>query len=274
MSKLYLIIPDQHAHPDFPNDRADWLSRLIIDIKPDVVVNMGDAADMASLSSYDKGKRSFHGRSYKKDIEAHLDFQCRLWDPVRARKKRMPYRVVLEGNHEVRVERALDLSPELEGTIGFKDYLFEDYYDDVVRYDGGTPGIIELDGILFAHYFITGVSGRPLGGERPAHMLLAKNSTSCVAAHSHTLDFATRRTVSGKTLNGLVVGCYQDYINDWAGNVGKLWRSGVAVLSDVDDGNFDFQWISMEQLRKAYADRPVPPVSETERNVKEDYEGF
>lgn len=253
MSKTYLIVPDQHAHPDHNNTRADLLAKLTIDLRPDVVVNMGDAADMASLSSYDKGKRSFAGKSYRKDIEAHLDFQERWWGPVRATKKKMPYRVVLEGNHENRVERAQDLSPELAGTIGFDAYAFKDYYNTVVRYDGGTPGIIELDGILFAHYFITGVSGRPLGGERPGHMLLAKNGVSCIAAHSHTFDHAVRTTVQGRTMNGLVVGCYQDYINDWAGNIGKLWRSGVAVLRNVEDGDYDLQWISLASLKREYS---------------------
>lgn len=253
--KTYLIVPDQHAHYEHNNDRADWLSKLIIDLRPDVVVNMGDAADMPSLSDYDKGKRSFHGRSYKKDIDAHLEFQDRMWSPVRATKKKLPYRIILEGNHERRVERALDLSPELAGTIGFSDYAFSDYYHDVVRYEGGTPGIFELDGILFAHYFITGVSGRPLGGERPGHMLLAKNGVSCIAAHSHTFDFATRKTVQGRTMNGLVVGCYQDYTNDWAGNIGKLWRAGVVVLRNVQDGDYDLQWISIGALKDAYANK-------------------
>lgn len=253
MVETLLVIPDQHAHPDHPNDRADWLSRLIIDIKPDVVINMGDAADMASLSSYDKGKRAFQGRSYRKDLDAHLEFQDRLWSPVRATKKKMPYRIILEGNHENRIERALDLSPELAGTIGFGDYDFDSYYHDVVRYDGGTPGIFEYKGILFAHFFITGVSGRPIGGERPAHMLLAKNGCSCIAAHTHTFDLARRRTVSGKVLNGMVVGCYQDYVNDWAGNIGKLWEAGVVVLRNVEEGTFDFEWIGLDRLREAYA---------------------
>lgn len=252
LGKTILCIPDQHAHYEHNNDRADYLAKLIIDIKPDIVLNGGDAADMPSLSSYDKGKRAFAGKSYKADIEAHLDFQERLWAPVRATKKKMPYRVVLEGNHEHRIERALDLSPELAGTIGFNDYDFSSYYHDVVRYEGDTPGVYDLEGILFAHYFITGVSGRPIGGERPGHMLIAKNGTSCVAFHSHTLDFATRKTVKGNVMNGLVAGCYQDYINDWAGNVGKLWRAGVAVLTDVEAGNFDFQWIGIDALKKAY----------------------
>ena len=29
--KNLLVIPDQHAHPDFNNNRADWLGKLIID---------------------------------------------------------------------------------------------------------------------------------------------------------------------------------------------------------------------------------------------------
>lgn len=248
----YLIIPDQHAHPDHDNKRADYLSQLIIDLKPDVVVNMGDAADMASLSSYDKGKRSFHGKSYAKDLEAHLDFQGRVWDRVFSRKKKTPYRVVLEGNHEHRIERALDLSPELEGTFGFSDFGFSDYYHDVVRYDGGNPGVIELDGILFSHFFPSGVMGRPVGGERPGYSLLSKNDQSSVQSHIHVFDYYSKATVSGKKLHGLVAGCYLDYIPDWAGVLGRFQRGGVAVLRDVNKGDFDFEWISIERLARAY----------------------
>lgn len=254
MSKTYLIVPDQHAHPDHPNQRADYLAKLTIDLRPDVVVNMGDAADMSSLSSYDKGKRSFTGKSYKKDIDSHLEFQDRWWGPVRRTKKKLPQRIVLEGNHERRVERALDLSPELTGTIGFDAFDFDREYDDVVRYEGDTPGIYQQDGLLFAHFFITGISGRPVGGERPAHMLIAKNGCSCIAAHSHTLDYAVRRTVSGRELNGLVTGCYQDYVNDWAGNIGNLWKAGVSVLRNVEDGQYNFQWISLEALKAEYGE--------------------
>ena len=140
----------------------------------------------------------------------------------------------------------------MQGVIGFEDFKFDDYYNEVVRYDGGLPGIYKRDGILFAHFFPTGVSGRPIGGERPAHMLLAKNGMSTIAAHSHTLDFATRRTVADKTLNGLVVGCYQEFINPWAGPIGKFWQAGVAILRNVEDGEYDLQWVSINSLRKIY----------------------
>ncbi len=251
-SNVYLIVPDPHAHPDHPQVRADWLAKLMIELKPDVVVNMGDAADMSSLSSYDKGTRRFTNRSYAADLSAHLEFQDRMWGPVKRTKKKMPYRVVLEGNHEHRVERALDLSPELVGTIGFKDFAFDDYYDEVVRYEGGNPGLIELDGILFAHYFIAGVSGRPTGGEHPAHMLLQKTKQSSVAAHSHLWDVTTQLTQIGKPLNGLVAGCYQDYDNDWSGNTSRLWKRGVTILRDVVAGGYDHEFVSIGRMKKLY----------------------
>lgn len=251
------MVPDIHATPEADNKRADWLAQLIIDVKPDVVVNLGDAADMASLSSYDKGKRSFQGRSYRADINSHLDFQQRMWEPVKARKKKMPHRVVLEGNHEHRIERALDLSPELAGTLGFNDFDFDSYYDEVIRYDGGTPGVIELDGILFAHYFITGVSGRPIGGERPAHMLLDKTGTSCIAGHLHTFDYAVRQNAVGTVRSGLIAGCYHSHDPSWAGNISHLWRRGLVILRNVEAGDYDIEFVSLKSLEREYGENKI-----------------
>ena len=46
------------------------IGNYLVDKKPDIIVNLGDFADMPSLSSYDVGKKSFEGRRYKADIEA------------------------------------------------------------------------------------------------------------------------------------------------------------------------------------------------------------
>jgi len=256
VSKIHLIVPDQHSHPDNNNDRADWLGQLIKDVRPDVVVNMGDAADLASLSHFDKGKASFFARSYEKDIESHLDFQRRLWAPTKKAKRKQPYRVVLEGNHEFRIKRALELSPELSGDrygLSFNDLDFNKYYHDVIEYKGNTPGITEVDGVSYAHYFISGVMGRPIGGDHHAASLLVKNFTSCVAAHSHTADFAIRTDTRGKHIMGLVCGVYQDYTPSWAGHCGDLWWRGAVILHNVEEGCFDPQFISIKALREEYS---------------------
>jgi len=255
MSKTILVVPDQHAHPDHHNNRADWLGKLIVDLKPDVLMNMGDAADMPSLSSYDKGKASFNGASYQKDIEAHLDFQDRMWAPIRKAKRKRPYSVILTGNHEVRLNRALEYDPQLRGDrygISPSNYDFESYYHEVVPYNGSTPGVYNLDGVLFAHYFISGVMGRPIGGVNHAASLIDKNYCSSVACHSHTFDFAVRAGANGKTLMGLVCGVYQDYEAGWAGAAGNLWQRGLAVLKDFEDGRWDLEWVSMQRMEREY----------------------
>lgn len=254
-SRVHLVIPDQHSHPDYNNKRADFIGKLIVDLKPDVVVNLGDAADMASLSTFDKGKASFNGRSYSKDIDSHLDFQDRLWAPIRKAKKKSPYRVVLEGNHEHRVKRALEFSPELEGErhgISFKDFDFESYYHDVVEYEGQTPGFIAIDGVHYAHYFISGVLGRAIGGEHHAASLGKKSMVSCTVGHSHLRDFNMSTGATGRVILSLVAGVYQDYRSTWAGSVNDLWWSGVVIKRDVSDGVYDHQWVSLKALEKEY----------------------
>lgn len=252
MGKTHLLIPDPHAHPDHNNDRADWLGRLIADVRPDVVINIGDQWDFPSLSGYDKGKRNFHGRSYHKDLNAGLDFQERLWAPIKKRKKKLPDRYFFVGNHEQRIDRALDNSPELEETISYNDLDLNKYYDEVVYYDGSTPGIKEIDGIHYAHYFVSGVMGRSIGGEHPAYSLLTKEFTSCSCGHIHVADYAIRTTVGGRKIMGLVGGVFQDYESDWAGEVNKLWWRGVVLKREVENGTYDPEFISIERLKKEY----------------------
>lgn len=252
MSKI-LVISDQHATPEHNNDRADYLAQLIIESKPDVVVNLGDAADMASLCSYDKGKRSFHGRNYRSDIDSHLEFQERLWGPVRSRKKRLPSRIFLEGNHEHRIEKALDLSPELDGAISFSHLKLEDEYDHIVRYNGSSPGKVTIDDITFAHYFVSGVMGRAISGEHPATSLLNKQFKSCVAGHLHLADFAIRTDANGVKICGLLAGVYQDYDPPYAGDAARLWWRGVVMLHNAENGSFDPEFLSLDRLKAEYS---------------------
>ncbi len=252
MSRVHLLVPDQHAHPCFNNDRADLLGKLIKDLRPDVLINIGDAADMPSLCSYDKGTRGFVGRNYTKDIEAHGDFQERMWAPIKKSKKKLPVSYVFEGNHEHRIERALDLSPELDGAMGFRDLEFDRYYNHVVRYWGGSPGIRVIDGVHYAHYHVSGVMLRAIAGEHGAYTLLTKKFVSCTQAHTHTVDYAVRTTAEGRKIHGLIGGVFQDYHSEWAGVANDLWWPGVIIKRNVEGGTYDPQFIGMEALKKEY----------------------
>ena len=217
------------------------------------MVHIGDSCDLPSLSSYDKGRKSFQGKTYRQDINAHLEFQDRLWSPVLRRKKKLPRRIFCHGNHEQRINTTINISPELYGTISHNDLGLGEWYDDIVPYSGNTPGTIEVDGILYSHFLSSGISGRPVSGEHSGHALLGKYYSSATVGHSHLFDLCVRTRADGRKILGCTVGCYQDYTNDWAGEIGKLWDRGILIKRNVDQGMYDPQWLSMKAIKDEYA---------------------
>lgn len=248
MTKTILVVPDSHAHPDYDNKRYQWLAELTLDIKPDYVVDIGDWFDMPSLCSYDKGTRGFEGRRYKKDIEAGIDAQEKFKSILDAPKKKKPKMFRCIGNHEQRIEKAVNADAVLHGTIGLQDLQSKDYGWEE------TPFLepLFIEGITFQHYFTSGIMGRPIGGENHAKSLITKQFSSCVQGHSHTMDYARRTDASGNKIHGLVVGVYQDYDSGYAGPSNKMWDRGVPILRNCEAGNFDLEWISLSRIKKAY----------------------
>lgn len=245
-----VVLPDSHAHPDHSNERFTVFGKFLADVRPDVVVDIGDFGDFQSLSGYDKGKASFEGKRFDKDLASYHDAQERINWEIKKTKKRQPRKVRCLGNHEDRISRAANDNPAMIGTLstrllgsqtaGWEEYAFLE------------P--VTIEGITFAHYFPTGVSGRPVGGEHQAHTLITKKMTSCIQGHTHTFDYAVRSRPDGGRVHGLVVGCFQDYQPDWTGSaVYNLWRSGVCWLHNVDNGDYDLEWVSMKRLKEAYA---------------------
>lgn len=254
-----LVIGDAHVDPDVPNTRFDWLGRFIADRLPDVIVQMGDWADMKSLSSYDRGKKDFQGRSYSQDIAAANDALKRIDKKIdifnntlRKKKKELykPRKVAIGGNHDdARIERLIQLQPELEATVSIKDIEFEKFGWEYHAYE--IP--VEINGIWFCHHFPTGNSGEPIGGINLAQALVAKNMVSSVVGHSHVLDMAMRSTPGGKRIWGLSAGCFFDHKMKYAkATQERFWWSGLVLLKNVHDGDFSPEVITIDELKDIY----------------------
>ena len=79
---VHAVIPDTQVKPGLDFSHLTWCGEYLAEKRPDVIVMIGDWADMPSLSEYDKGKKSFEGRTYKADIEAsHEAMEC-LMTPI------------------------------------------------------------------------------------------------------------------------------------------------------------------------------------------------
>ena len=247
---IHLVIGDAHSKPGVSNARFNWLGRFVRDIKPDVVIDMGDWEDMPSLSSYDKGKRSFEGRRYHRDIAAGLDARNRYKATLGKDQFSKTRHVALGGNHgEGRIDKVTNLHPELHGTVSLSNIRPVDW--EYVPF----LNIVKIDGINYSHYFTSGVMGRPCGGESPGLSLIKKQHESCVSGHSHVRDFSERTSPSGRKIFGLSAGCYFEHYEDWAGPANMLWWRGLVVLNYVDGrGYADPAFYSIRNLRKEYYD--------------------
>jgi predicted MPP superfamily phosphohydrolase len=248
MSKVHLVIPDSHAHPAYNNRRYDLLGQLVAELKPDVIVDIGDWWDMPSLCTYDKGKRGFENNRYSKDIAAGVEAQDRLLNPLRKLKRKTPRKIRCLGNHEHRINRVLDLDPILDGTISTRDFQSKEYgFEEYPFLD-----IVEVDGIQYAHYFASGVMGRPIGGVNLGASILAKQLNSATQGHSHLFDHAVRVRGNGHRIHGLSCGVFQDYVPPFARASARYWSSGVVIKRGVENGDYDLEWVSMRRLKEIY----------------------
>ena len=134
MTKI-LVIPDCQVKPGISTEHLEWAGKAICEYRPDVVVNIGDFADMPSLSTHDKvGSKYFEGKRYKDDIAFAKIGMKKLLKPLRdlqvsqkANKTKVykPRMVMTLGNHENRIHRAVANNPILEGAISVADLEYE-----------------------------------------------------------------------------------------------------------------------------------------------------
>lgn len=247
------VIPDCQVRPGDDTRFLTNIGRYLEEKEPDVIVNIGDFADMPSLSSYDIGKKSFEGRRYKADVEAAKNAMAALLAPIKERRKRdieghryryNPRLVLTLGNHEERILRAVNNDAKLDGTIGIEDL---EYDKDWEVYDFLQPVVIE--GVAFCHYFVTGVAGRPASS---AQAQLNKQHMSCVAGHQQGLQIATGHRANGDRLTSIIAGSCYEHNEDYLGYQGnKHWR-GMLMLHEVKDGNFDLMPVSLDFINKRY----------------------
>lgn len=254
MPKRFVIIPDVQAKPGDDFSFLFWAGKYIAEKKPDVIVQIGDFSDMQSLSSYDVGKKSFEGRRYTDDMEAANTAMEYLMVPILREQMRLetnkkkqwkPRLVLTLGNHENRINKAIENDRKLEGLISVDDLEYGLYGWEVVPF---LEPII-IDNIVFCHYLCSGVMGRPI---TTARMLLTKKHMSCVVGHQQGRDVAYSHRADGKQITAIIAGSFYEhdegYLNSQTNN---HWR-GLVVLNEVKDGVFDESFVSLNFLKEKY----------------------
>jgi hypothetical protein len=252
----HLVIPDTQVKPDQSIEHLRWAGQYAVDKKPDVIVMIGDWFDLPSLSSYDVGTRSFEGRRYTNDIEAGVAAMEMFMRPIKDEQNRLirnkdkrwnPRLVFTLGNHENRIERATNADPKLDGLISYRDFQLEEFGWEV--YPFLEPVII--DDIAYAHYFTSGVMGRPVSS---AKLMLQKKYMSCVMGHVQDRDIAYARKADGTNMLGLFSGIFYQHDEDYLNPQTNGSWSGIWMLNEVKNGGCDELPVSINYLREKYGD--------------------
>lgn len=256
MSKTAVVFSCSHSDPSTPNDRFSWLGNLIYDLSPDLVIDLGDGADMRSLNSFDTRYPSkIISQSYQEDINHYLDAQERLRHKFRKNKRKLPTWIGFEGNHEHRIKKVIQHDPRLEGDkygVSFKHLETDKWFNEYHEYSNSAPTIANYDGVSYAHYFSAGSYGRAISGRTHAASLISHRASSSTCGHSHKRDISFKDNAYPNPIIGLVVGCYKQSEEDWAGQANNEWWSGVVVKRNIESGCYDPEFISLESLRKEY----------------------
>ncbi|MCR4308349.1 MAG: hypothetical protein NUV80_07410 [Candidatus Berkelbacteria bacterium] len=253
----HLVIPDCQVKSGVDTEYLRDIGRYIVEKKPDVIICIGDFADMPSLSSYDQGKKSFEGRRYKDDIMAAREGMEKLLGPVwefneRAKRNKErqynPRKILTLGNHENRIDRAIDSDPKLDGTIGIGDLGYSQYGFEVYPYL--EPVIV--DGIAYAHYFTSGAMGRAVPNAR---QLALKKHMSCTMGHVQNWELHREVRADGTALLALFAGSCYTHNEDYLGPQGNHYDRGIWMKHEVDGGSYHPLYVSLSYLKRKYAEK-------------------
>ena len=243
--KRHLLIPDTQVRPGVPQDHFDWIGQAIADYKPDTVVHLGDHWDFESLSSYSSTKDQ-EGLRYENDLQAGNDALQRL---ARAYGQFKGRKVLLRGNHEDRLSRALGANPKWAGAVGFHQFNDKRLGWQVVDYYHGSPRAIEIDGVTYAHYFANPNTGKAISGTIGNR--LAKIGTSFVQGHQQGLLQGNVQYATGKISHGIVAGSCYLHDEEYKGMANAHWR-GIVVLNEVRNGQFCEMPLTLDYLCRKY----------------------
>jgi hypothetical protein len=203
---VHLVLPDVQAKDGNDFTFLKCLGNFIVEKQPDVIVCIGDFADMESLSTYDRGMKSFEGRRYTKDLFAARDAMDALLTPLfrynktakhNKHKQYKPRMVLTLGNHENRINRAINEDSKLEGLMSTDDLPYQDW--EVIPF----LDVVVIDGVAYSHYFTSGAMGRPICS---AQALLTKKHMSCFAGHQQGRQIAYGKRADGTEMTSIICG--------------------------------------------------------------------
>lgn len=219
LADVHLDPFDKVLHPAYCVARE-----YVFDIKPDILIFMGDMGEFASLSSWNKKKPLIQeGRRYKDDYEI-------VKDELRLFRYKLPDTdmVYIIGNHEKRVDWYVEKQPEQFGNMDVvTDLGLEEMGMTVVRFNEAY----QLGQLYWAHGWFY--------NKYHAAKTLHEFGDNIVYGHVHSLQQETRNVhFARKEQIAQCVGCLTDRYPDWKSSRPTRFQNGHVTVEYNHKGEF------------------------------------
>jgi hypothetical protein len=250
----HLFVPDTQVRLGVPTDHLEALGNYIEEKRFEKIIFAGDHWDMRSCSNYNSGLEQENLRVLD-DIEAGIQGMHLVWNPIRQQNKKYtqwkkrryePERHFLMGNHEVQLARLWENDPRLEGLISYESLGLPQWGFRVHEF----LDPVNIDGILYCHYFANPNNGRPYGGMIETRLKNIANSFT--QGHAQSFAYGEREVPGGKRHIGCVAGAFYMHDEPYKGPYGNHHWRGVIVKNEVNDGEYDIMKVSLNYLLRKY----------------------
>jgi hypothetical protein len=208
----------------------------------DGVLQLGDFMDWDWISRWTvDNKRIKEGKRFKTEYDRCGEFLDNILASVRRRNKNARF-VILEGNHDWRVQKEIDKDPRLEGLIEmpvglkFKERKVEYYPYWTTR----EP--FRIGKARFIHGEFTNKYHAAKTVDNFGHSVFYGHT------HDHQLHSKAFRG-ENETVVGESLGTLCKYDMDYMGKKPSNWQQGFAVFYFLDDGYFNHYYIDIFKHR-------------------------
>ena len=246
----HMFIPDTQLRPGVPTTHILAAANYACVKRPDHIIIAGDWWDMPSLSTFEKpGSAFFEGKSVFHDIEFGNDQMEDFLRAIRMERSYNPKITFLMGNHEYRINRAIDQDPvKLRKILG--THLLHLPKKDMKVHP--FLNIVKINGISYSHYFVNPQSAlrNALGGQMDNR--LNKLKCSFTQGHVQTLQWGAQDLPDGSRIIGLVAGAFYQHDEEYAGPQGHNYWRGLVMKHEVRAGEYDPMMVSMPYLLREY----------------------
>src|SRR3990167_11190148 len=192
--------------------------------------------DFDCISSFNREKpRQKEGKRLRTDYDIGNKILDRHQQIVRSKNRKARF-ILLEGNHEERIQRYIDENPQIEGYIEpeYALKLDERGIDYIKCYSGKDNGnTLKIGNAVFHHGLYA--------NDHHAKKHVSIFGTNIFYGHVHDVQCYSMITKgNGKTIVGQSLGCLCEYAQSYIKGKPSRWQQAFAVFEFFPNGFFTY----------------------------------